>query len=758
MVIAISVAVAFLASTSAAHAYPADDFVIKVKSDNTGFGASASTKYVIPTNSSETYNYNVDCDNDGTDEATAQTGDYTCDFDTSSSGTGAGMYTVVISDNSGVGTGFPHFFLDNRGDGVKILAIEQWGSGEWSSMYRAFYGARNLTLNATDSPDLSNVTNTTSMFEGNLVLDSDVSGWDVSGVTDMDYMFYGADIFNNGGQPLDWDVSGVTTMQYMFYYNSLFNQDIGDWDTSSVTGQGMDGLFNAASVFDQDISDWDVSGTTSMYEMFYDATDFDNGGLPLDWADTSNVTDMSSMFRGASVFNQDVSGWDVSSVKNMEGMFGNALAFNSGGQPLDWDVSGVQDMASMFEGAAAFNQDISGWDVSEVTTMDSMLKDATNFSASNYSNALIAWSALPSVQSGVDFSRTSAQYYSAAAPARDFLVSSRGWSIDSNENTGLTYTLTYDPTSDATLTGPSTQIVPSGGSGLPVTVVPDSGLKFVAWSDGSTDNPRTDTSVSGNVSATAVLDTIKGYRMLSEDGTVYGFGDTPNLGDADINQGDRAVDLEDTADGAGYWIATASGTVQTFGSATHYGANPSLQAGEEIVALAPTPSGAGYWLFSDLGRVFPFGDAQDHGSMAGVVLNSPVLDAAATPSGLGYYMVASDGGVFSFGDALFHGSMGGLPLNAPVQSLVPDPDANGYWLVAADGGVFAFGAQFVGSIPGALAPGQGLNAPITAMTPWGNGYLMIAGDGGAFSFSNQPFLGSLASSPPTSPVISAASF
>ncbi|MCP5026876.1 MAG: hypothetical protein GY929_11395, partial [Actinomycetia bacterium] len=47
---------------------------------------------------------------------------------------------------------------------------------------------------------------------------------------------------------------------------------------------------------------------------------------------------------------------------------------------------------------------------------------------------------------------------------------------------------------------------------------------------------------------------------------------------------------------------------------------------------------------------------------------------------------------------------------------------------------------------------------ITAMTPWGNGYLMIAGDGGAFSFSNQPFLGSLASSPPTSPVISAASF
>ena len=47
----------------------------------------------------------------------------------------------------------------------------------------------------------------------------------------------------------------------------------------------------------------------------------------------------------AKLFNGDISGWTVSSVKNMSGMF---------------------------KGATTFNQDISGWDVSKVTNMEAM--------------------------------------------------------------------------------------------------------------------------------------------------------------------------------------------------------------------------------------------------------------------------------------------------------------------------------------------------------------------------------------------------
>ena len=61
----------------------------------------------------------------------------------------------------------------------------------------------------------------------------DLSSWDVSNVTSMQYMFYNAHDFN---QDLSaWDVSNVTSMQYMFYNAHDFNQDLSTWDVSNVT-------------------------------------------------------------------------------------------------------------------------------------------------------------------------------------------------------------------------------------------------------------------------------------------------------------------------------------------------------------------------------------------------------------------------------------------------------------------------------------------------------------------------------------------
>ena len=104
---------------------PADDFVITVKTTNAG--TSADNQFTIPTTGGG-YNYNVDCDNDGSNEATAQTGNYTCNY-------GApGVYTIRIKDNSGVGTGFPHIFFNGDGDRLKLVTVDQWGTGHWTSM------------------------------------------------------------------------------------------------------------------------------------------------------------------------------------------------------------------------------------------------------------------------------------------------------------------------------------------------------------------------------------------------------------------------------------------------------------------------------------------------------------------------------------------------------------------------------------------------------------------------------------------------
>ena len=268
-----------------------------------------------------------------------------------------------------------------------------------------------------------------------------------------------------------------------------------------------------------------------------------------------------------------------------------------------------------------------------------------------------------------------------------------------------------------------------------------------------------------------------GYWLLDAGGTVYPFGDAAPYGDAAANFAAtpaagpssagaapaaipgaaggavRAVDLEPTPSGRGYWVLDSRGRIHPFGDAAPLGdvAPGRLSAGEEPATLSATPTGAGYWVFTNRGRAIAFGDAAAVGDMTGTTLNGPVLDSVATPSGRGYYMVASDGGIFAFGDARFAGSMGGRALNAPVRSLVPDGDGGGYWLVAADGGVFAFDAPFRGSMGG-----QRLNKPVRGMVRYGDGYLMVGEDGGVFAFSDRPFTGSLGARPPASPIVAVA--
>ena len=80
-----------------------------------------------------------------------------------------------------------------------------------------------------------------------------------------------------------------------------------------------------------------------------------------------------------SIFNGDISKWDVSNVRNMGSMFATSK-FN--GDISNWDTSNVEDIDWMFY-CSKFTGDVSKWDVSKVEYMnrafDELLTKAPNW-------------------------------------------------------------------------------------------------------------------------------------------------------------------------------------------------------------------------------------------------------------------------------------------------------------------------------------------------------------------------------------------
>ena len=312
--------------------------------------------------------------------------------------TRGGDYEVRIS-----GT-FPRIYFNDGfrvgGDKDKIIAINQWGNQQWTSMASAFAGASNLVGLATDMPDLSSVTDMSDMFRATS-FNQNIGNWDVSDVINMSGMFSNATTFNQDIG--NWNVSKVTNMSSMFASAAAFNRDIGNWEVGAVTN--MRGMFGTATTFNQDIGSWTVS----------------------------KVTNMSSMFANAAAFNRDIGNWDVSSVTSMDGMFSNAVAFN---QDIgNWNVGNVINMRDMFASAVAFNQDIGSWNVSSVTRMDAMFNGVT-LSEANYDALLTGWADIDvdagetALETGITFAAGGSQWCTATA-ARDILTDTGGnnWTI-----------------------------------------------------------------------------------------------------------------------------------------------------------------------------------------------------------------------------------------------------------------------------------------------------------------------------------------
>lgn len=311
-------------------------------------------EYEIRTNGAG-YNYDITT-SDG-QSITGVTGNYNIIFPS------AGQYTVEIRG------AFPHHWGFGAPDRLKLIDVSEWGPIAWRSMEYMFYQHSNLTVSATDAPNLSAVTNMSAMFQQTAITNNDFTSWNTSNVTNMGGLFNG----------------------------SLFTGDISTWNTSNVTNMG--GTFNNG-LFNGDITAWDVS----------------------------SVTNFSSMFNGARSFNQDISGWNTSSATTFAYMFYNAYQFNA--DISGWNTSSLTNLDLTFRLAMMFDQDISGWNISGVTTFNNLFLNTVGPSQANYDAILIGWEAqAPQTGKSISFGEATYTPGGAAEAARTSLINTYGWTI-----------------------------------------------------------------------------------------------------------------------------------------------------------------------------------------------------------------------------------------------------------------------------------------------------------------------------------------
>ncbi len=134
------------------------------------------------------------------------------------------------------------------------------------------FNTKSIAISGLDVPNANLLTSVYGLF-ANSFFNQSIENWDTRNVTNMSSMFEGNKVYN---QPLNrLNTSKVENFSNMFKDCVNFNYPIDNWNTSSATN--MTNMFTKAKAFNQDISVWDfskISANENIKDFLLGATSF----------------------------------------------------------------------------------------------------------------------------------------------------------------------------------------------------------------------------------------------------------------------------------------------------------------------------------------------------------------------------------------------------------------------------------------------------------------------------------------------------
>ena len=256
------------------------------------------------------------------------------------------------------------------------------------------------TIDLTNTSLASNIKDLSTAFcNDQAVEEIDMTGFDISHITDMTNMFSGDINLTKIIGLSTWNVENVTSMNSMFAGDTaLTNLDLSNWKPLKVTN--MAAMFKGCSGLKSITLNWgtNTQNVQNFSEMFANDNNLQTIDGIGEW-NVSNATDISHMFACinldsnpstnykynfaqpqycGSLTSLDLSNWGTGKVTNMEAVFWGQKSLTTVGNFSNWDTGNVTNMWDLFAGCEKLqfdNKALANWNTSNVTNMRALFAD-----------------------------------------------------------------------------------------------------------------------------------------------------------------------------------------------------------------------------------------------------------------------------------------------------------------------------------------------------------------------------------------------